>query len=107
MRDLRDLRAFRVDQSCLFGCHLGLERCRSGRFFEASDGSPPLGPRVPGSAPAAQRAVGTCRLGPAVHARMYAVATNLQSEMSEEPTALCWTGRDRRECDPDLTPSRP
>src|SRR6202051_2151981 len=84
MRELRDLRAFRVDLSCLFGRHLRLERRRSQRFFEARDGSPPRGPRVLWSALAAPRAVGTCRLWRAVHVRMYAVATIQQSVMSED-----------------------
>src|ERR1700681_1407253 len=84
MGKLRDLRAFRVDLSCLFGRHLGLERRRSRRFFEARDGPPPPGSRVRWSALAAQRAVGTCRLGRAVHVRMYAVATIQQSVMRKD-----------------------
>src|ERR1700733_209814 len=84
MRKLRDLRAFRVDLLCLFGCHLGFEHRRSQRFFEARDGSPPRGPRVLWSARAAPWAVRTCRFWRAVHVRMYAVATIHQSVMSED-----------------------
>src|ERR1700723_484115 len=83
MRELRDLRAFRVDPPCLFGCHLCLERPRSRRFFEARDGPPPLGPRVLWSAPGAQRAIGACRLWRAVHVGMYTAATIQPRMMSE------------------------
>src|SRR6202795_4407587 len=84
MRELRDLRAFRVDLSCLFGRHLRLERRRRRRLSETRDGPPPRASRVRWSALAAQRAVGTCRLGRAVHVRMYAVATIQQCVMSED-----------------------
>src|SRR5258708_32053540 len=84
MGELRDLRALRVDLSCLFGRHLGFERRRSRRFFEARDGAPPRGSRVRGSALAAQRTVGTCRLRRAVHVRLYPVAAIQQCVMGED-----------------------
>src|SRR6202140_4540409 len=84
MWELRDLRTFSVDMSCLFGCHLGFERHRSRRLFAARDGSPPCGSRVLWSALAAQRAVATCRLWRAVHVRMYAVLAIQYCVMSED-----------------------
>src|SRR6202049_3175144 len=84
MRELRDLRTFRVDLSCLFGRHLCLERHRSRRLFAARDGSPPRGSRGRWSALATQRAVATCRLWRAVHVRMYAVLAIQYCVMSED-----------------------
>jgi len=84
MRELRDLRAFRVDLLCLFGRHVRLEPRRRRWFFETRDGPHPRGSRVRWSALAAQRVVGTCRLGRAVYVGMYAIATIQQCVMSED-----------------------
>src|SRR5258708_35588501 len=73
MRELRDLRTLRVDLSCLFRRHLGLERRRSRGLFTARDGPPPHESRPVWSTLAAPRAFATCRLWRPVHVRMYAV----------------------------------
>src|SRR5260370_2480187 len=90
MRELRDLRTLRVDLSCLFRRHLGLERRRSRGLFAARDGPPPHGARVLWSTLAAPRAFATFRLWRAVHVRMYAVLAIQHCVMSYDLS--CGTG---------------
>src|SRR5260370_32395370 len=84
MREVRDLRAFRVDLLCLCRRHLRFERRRGPRFFHARDGPPPCRPRLLWSTLAAQRAFRTNCLSCVVYVRVYAVATIQQCMMSED-----------------------
>src|SRR5258708_12331247 len=83
MRELRDLRAFRVDLLCLCRRHLRFERRRGPRFFHARDGPPPCRPRLLWSTLAAQRAFRTNCLSCVVYVRVYPVATIQHCMMSE------------------------